>query len=125
MPRNRDRRYISNIELCLWFVKDGAKWTFNRQNDNYDGCVLRYPSESGGGYKRYHPCQKNVKLLEELIRRHSNEGDIILDPFIGSGATGVAALNLNRNFIGIEIDENYFNIAEERIKNVEKDKILT
>lgn len=58
MPRNRERRYISNIELCSWFVKDGAKWTFNRQNKNYDSCVLRYPSESGGGFKRYHPCQK-------------------------------------------------------------------
>lgn len=120
MPRNRDRRYISNIELCLWFVKVGEKWTFNRQNDNYDGCVLRYPSESGGGFKRYHPCQKNVKMLEELIRRHSNENDIVLDPFMGSGATGVAALNLNRNFIGIELDENYFKTAKERIENLNK-----
>lgn len=49
MPRNRDRRYISNIEMLSWYVKDGAKWTFNRQNDTYDGCVLKYPSESGGG----------------------------------------------------------------------------
>ena len=47
MPRNRDRRYISNIEMCSWYVKDGAKWTFNRQQTNYDACVLRYPSESG------------------------------------------------------------------------------
>lgn len=115
MPRNRDRRYISNIELCSWFVKDGAKWTFNRQNQSYDGCVLRYPSESGGGFKRYHPCQKNVKMLEELIKRHSNENDIVFDPFMGSGSTGVACLNTNRDFIGIELDENYFNIAKQRI----------
>lgn len=116
MPRNRERRYISNIELCLWFVKDGQKWTFNRQNNSYDGCVLRYPSESGGGFKRYHPCQKNIKLLEELVKRHSNEKDIVFDPFMGSGSTGVAALNMNRNFIGFEIDSNYFRIAESRIK---------
>ena len=118
MPRNRDRRYISNIELCSWFVKDGAKWTFNRQNTSYDGCVLRYPSESGGGFKRYHPCQKNVKMLEELIKRHSNENDIVLDPFMGSGSTGVACLNTRRNFIGVEADESYFNIASQRIKEI-------
>lgn len=118
MPRNRDRRYISNIELCSWFVKDGAKWTFNRQNETYDGCVLRYPSESGGGYKRYHPCQKNVKLIEELLKRHSNENDIVLDPFMGSGSTGVACMNNNRNFIGIEADEKYFEIAKERLDSM-------
>lgn len=118
MPRNRDRRYISNIELCSWFVKDGAKWTFNRQNETYDGCVLRYPSESGGGFKRYHPCQKNVKLIEELLKRHSNENDIILDPFMGSGSTGVACVNNDRSFIGIEADERYFNIAKERIESI-------
>lgn len=120
MPRNRDRRYISNIELCSWFVKDGAKWTFNRQNETYDGCVLRYPSESGGGFKRYHPCQKNVKLIEELLKRHSNENDIVLDPFMGSGSTGVACMNNNRNFIGIEANENYFNVAKERIDKLKK-----
>lgn len=118
MPRNRDRRYISNIEMCSWFVKEGEKWTFNRQNPNYDGCVLRYPSESGGGFKRYHPCQKNVKMLEELVRRHSNENDIVLDCFMGSGSTGIACLNTNRNFIGIEIDDTYFAVAKQRIEEV-------
>ena len=117
MPRNRDRRYIGNIEMFSWFVKDGAKWTFNRQNDTYDGSIITYPSESGGGFKRYHPCQKNVRMLEELIKRHSNEGDIVLDPFMGSGSTGIACLNNGRKFIGIEKDEGYFNIAVQRIEN--------
>lgn len=120
MPRNRERRYISNLELCSWFVKGGAKWTFNRQHSNYDGCVLRYPSESGGGFKRFHPCQKNSKMLEELIKRHSNVGEVVFDPFMGSGSTGVACVNTGRKFIGIEIDENYFRIATERIKQVQK-----
>lgn len=115
MPRNRERRYISNIEIASWFVKPGQKWKFHRINTNYDGCVISYPSESGGGYKRYHPCQKNIKMLEEFIIRHSDEGDIILDPFMGSGSTGIAALHTNRDFIGMELDENYFNIAKERI----------
>jgi DNA modification methylase len=53
MPRNRDRRYINNIEMFSWYVNKKAKWTFNRQNEKYDGCIFRYPSESGGGFKRY------------------------------------------------------------------------
>ncbi len=59
--------------------------------------------------------------MEELITILSNEDQTILDPFMGSGSTGVAAKNLNRNFIGIELDENYFNIAKERI-NQHKEK---
>ena len=117
MPRNRDRRYISNIEIASWYVKSGAKWTFNRQKDNYDGSVMLYPSESGGGFKRYHPCQKNVKMIEELILRHTNVGDIVLDPFVGGGTVAIACINTNRNYIGFELDETYFNIANERINN--------
>lgn len=63
-----------------------------------------------------HPTQKPVDMLEYLIKMYSNEGDIILDFTMGSGSTGVACGRTNRNFIGIEKDENYFQIAEERIK---------
>lgn len=115
MPRNRDRRFVSNIEMIQTFVKEG-KWTFNRQSSSYEGCVLRYPSESGGAFKRYHPTQKNLKMIEYLIKVFSNEGETVLDFTMGSGTTGVACKNLNRNFIGIELDENYFNIAKKRIE---------
>lgn len=63
-----------------------------------------------------HPTQKPVALLEELIKTFSNEGDTVLDNCMGSGSTGVASINTNRNFIGIELDENYFRIAKERIQ---------
>ena len=63
-----------------------------------------------------HPTQKPVALLEYLIKTYTNEGDIVLDNTMGSGTTGVACKNLNRNFIGIEKDEQYFKIAEQRIK---------
>jgi len=115
MPRNRERRYISNVELASWYVKNGDKWTFNRQNENYDGAVYKYPSESGGGFKRYHPTQKNLKLIEQIILRHANEGDIVLDPFMGGGTTAIACINTNRRYIGAELNESYFNIANERI----------
>ena len=115
MPRNRDRRYVNNIEMFSWYVKKNAKWVFNRRDSKYDGCVFRYPSESGGGFKRYHPCQKNLTLIENLIKRHSNEGDIVMDCFMGGGTTGVACVHTNRDFIGVEINEQYFNTAKDRI----------
>lgn len=75
-----------------------------------------------------HPTQKPVELLEYLIKTYTNENDLVLDNCMGSGSTGVAALNLNRDFIGMELDENYFEIAKERIekhKKELKDKVIS
>jgi site-specific DNA-methyltransferase (adenine-specific) len=81
----------------------------------------RYPSSvqrlSNGNNKNVHPTQKPVALMEYLIKTYTNEGETVLDFTMGSGTTGVAAKNLNRKFIGIELDEGYFNIAKERINN--------
>lgn len=79
---------------------------------NYPKTILTYSRETG-----LHPTQKSVELLEYLIKTYTNEGELVLDNCMGSGSTGVAALNTNRNFIGIELDDNYFNIAKERIEN--------
>ena len=68
-----------------------------------------------------HPTQKPVALLEWLIKTYSNEGELVLDNCMGSGSTGVACVNTNRRFIGIELDDNYFNIAEKRINEAVKD----
>ena len=118
MPRNRDRRFITNVEMIQLFIKSKGKWTFNRQHESYESSVLSYASESGGGFKRYHPTQKPIKLISYLLEICTNENDTILDPFMGSGSTGVACKNLNRKFIGIEKDEEYFKIAQERIGEV-------
>lgn len=67
---------------------------------------------------KYHPTQKPVPLLEYLIRTYTSEGETVLDNCMGAGSTGVAALNLKRNFVGIEIDHNYFQIAKKRIEEV-------
>ena len=69
------------------------------------------------GQNRVHPTQKPVDLLKYLIKTYSNEGDTVLDFTMGSGSTGVACLETNRNFIGIELDEDYYNIAKERCSN--------
>ena len=122
MPRNRDRRFITDYEFAVWAVKKGGKWTFNRLSDTYERpkivCGLTSKSEKVNGG---HPTQKPVEVMEWLINRLSNESDLILDPFMGSGSTGVAALNANRRFIGIELDEDYFNIAKKRIENTEEE----
>ena len=68
---------------------------------------------------KVHPTQKPVELLKYLIRTYTNEGDVVLDFTMGSGTTGVACKNLNRRFVGIELDENYFNIAKKRIESTE------
>lgn len=68
--------------------------------------------------ENYHPTQKPVALLEWLIKTYSNEGDLVLDNCMGSGSTGIACVNLNRNFIGMELTEQYFEIAKERIEKV-------
>lgn len=69
--------------------------------------------------KRYHPTQKPVRLIERLITASSNEGMVVLDPFIGSGSTALACVNLNRNYIGIDVDEDYVKISEQRIKELQ------
>lgn len=80
--------------------------------------VLEYAKDNDG----YHPTQKPVKLLEDLIQTYSNEGNTVLDFTMGSGSTGVACVNTNRNFIGIELDKGYFDIACKRIAEAEKEK---
>ena len=91
------------------------------RNDN-DG--FRYPKQviSFGVVERgtLHPTQKPVDLLEYLIKTYTNEGALILDNCMGSGSTGVACVNTNRDFIGIELDKDYFNIAKQRITGNQK-----
>lgn len=70
------------------------------------------------GKKQLHQNQKPIELIEQCIQKHSDEGDLVFDGFMGSGTTGVACKNLNRNFIGIELSQEYFNIAKERINEL-------
>jgi len=75
--------------------------------------------------KQFHPTQKPIAIIQRMVEASTREGDKILDPFMGSGTTGVAALRLNRKFIGIEKDENYFKLAEKRIsEELKQNKLM-
>ena len=88
--------------------------TFNLwEGKKYKSNILKYKKD----YTGHHPTQKPILLLEDLIKTFSNEGDLVVDLTMGSGSTGVACKNTNRNFTGIEMDDNYFNIATNRINN--------
>jgi len=89
-----------------------SKHRDNPEGSRYPKTVLKFKQEKG-----LHPTQKPVEMMEYLIKTYSNEGDVVLDNTMGSGTTGVACMNTGRNFIGIEKEENYYKIAEQRISS--------
>ena len=102
-PRNSKINYLTNCrEIALLAVKNG-KPTFN---SSYDNGIYNYPLQ--GGKLRFHPTQKNLNLFEELIQKHSNENDTVIDTFLGSGTTAIACRNTKRNFKGCEISKEYY-----------------
>lgn len=112
MPRNRDRLYVTACEFAVWATK-GKGWTFNRQREAYENTIFQYPIVSAK--QRIHTTQKPVDLIRDLILIHSNPDEIILDPFMGSGTTAIAAIETGRKFVGFELDHNYYMAAQERI----------
>ena len=90
----------------------GTVVTDNKDGLRHPKTIQKFARDKGG----YHPTQKPVALMEYLIKTYTNENDTVLDNCMGSGTTGVACVNTNRNFIGIELDKNYFNIAKQRIE---------
>ena len=110
-PMNGQYIYLSGVELAVWFKKSGAK-TFNAHCKN---TVFKYPN----GRSKLHPTEKNHELLKQLILDNSNEGDLVFDPCMGSGSHLLVAKNLNRKYLGVELSEKYFNIANKRIEENE------
>lgn len=107
-------KYLSDIEYCLYFRKGGYCMP-----QSYDDARTFYQAPINAKDKKLygHPTIKPLDAVMRHIRNSSKENDLVFDPFMGSGTTGVACKRLNRNFIGIELDENYFNIAKGRIEN--------
>ena len=112
VPINQKCTYLSNSrEIAIMGVKGGNP-TFH---SIYDDGVYKFPIPNFGG-KRLHSTQKSIPLFREIIEKHSNKGDLVIDPFLGSGTTAVASLSLDRQFMGCDIDAEYVNIAKNRIK---------
>tara|TARA_R110000744_G_scaffold197565_1_gene316836 strand:- start:388 stop:840 length:453 start_codon:yes stop_codon:yes gene_type:complete len=117
VPINSKINYLTNSrEIALTGVKK-SKPVFNSE---YDNGVYRYPIYHAKD--RFHPTQKSLKLFEDLIKKHSNQDDTVLDCFLGSGTTAVAALRTKRNFIGCEIDESYYIKMKERVEKYEDEQ---
>lgn len=106
-PMNGQYVYLSSIENAIWFKKRGG--TFNAHCKK---SVFTYPN----GKSKVHPTMKNIDLIRELILDNSNENDIMFDPCCGSGTHCLAAKELNRKYIGCELDEDWYKVACERLK---------
>lgn len=119
-PKIYKNGFLNSCELivCMW--NKGHKWNFSNQKDMHnfiETSICTFPERLKNPK---HPAQKPIKLLEHIIEIASNKGDIILDPFMGVGSTGVAAYNLHRNFIGIEIQKDYFDATIKRFNSLDK-----
>lgn len=124
-PFNRDRLFVNDVEFALWWVYNSkgkpAKWIFNRKNP-IEKCVIDTKVQSS----KLHPTMKDIKVIKHLIELLSNEGDLVFDPFMWSWTTALACEELNRNWVGCEIDEKYIGVINERLswfRNI-KDKTL-
>ncbi len=112
VPLNSKTNYLTNArEIAISGVK-GGKPTFNSE---YDNAVYKYPICHEKN--RFHPTQKPVELISDLIKKHSNVGDTVLDCFSGSGTTAIAAIKNNRNFLGCEISDTYYQKSIVRLQS--------
>lgn len=122
VPNFRKSSFLNSCELIVACWNKGHTWNFTSQKDmhNFIECGIcmgkeRIKDKDGNSL---HPTQKPVKVLEKIIKVGSNEGDTVLDCFCGVGSTGVAALRLKRNFIGIEIDKTYYEASKKRLEEI-------
>ncbi|MGN0593807.1 MAG: DNA-methyltransferase [Hominimerdicola sp.] len=117
VPNIRKSSFLNSCELIVCFWNKGHTWNFSAQNEMHN--FIENPICMGKERLKNpkHPTQKPVAILEKIIKIASNENDTVLDLFMGVGSTGVASAKLNRNFIGVEIDKEYFDAAKKRIEN--------
>lgn len=108
--------YMSQFEYILFFRKGKHKKINNCGTSDILSIPNKKTKDENG--KNLHDVEKPVNLMKVLVENSSNKGDLVFDPFMGIGTTGIACVESDRNFIGIEIDENYFNIAKNRIEKV-------
>lgn len=117
VPKIRKTSFLNSCELIVCCWNKGHVWNFTTQKEMHNFIETPICMGKERTKEPKHPTQKPVRVLKHIIKIASNEEGTVFDPFMGVGSTGDAALSLNRNFIGIEIDETYYNAAEKRLKN--------
>ncbi len=117
MPRNMNIHFVNSTEAWVYFIKDDTSGTFN--NDGKMEHDFIETSLTNGKEKQFgkHPTQKPTKVIGHFIKLLSNKEDVVLDPFMGSGTTGVCSRKLKRKFIGIELDNDYYELSKTRMLN--------
>lgn len=118
MPRNMNLHFINSTEAWIYFTYKKRTGTFNNNGKVLHDFIETSVTPSSERRHGKHPTQKPVQLMSHFVEVLSNPGDWVLDPFMGSGSSGVASKNLQRNFIGIELDHGYYNLAKDRIEEV-------
>lgn len=116
MPRNMNLHFVNSNECWIYFIKGKKTGIFNNKKLELDFIETSVTPKNEKKHGK-HPTQKPLRLLEYFIELLSNEGDLILDPFLGSGSSAVAAHKKNRNFIGIELNSEYCEIAKKRLND--------
>ncbi len=117
MPRNMNIHFVNSTEAWVYFIKDNTSGTFNNKGKVVHDFVETSLTTSKEKKFGKHPTQKPAKLIAHFISLLSNENDVLLDPFMGSGTTGVCARKMDRKFIGLELDENYYELSKTRMLN--------
>lgn len=118
MPRNMNLQFVNSTEAWIYFINEGTTGTFNNESkvfhDFFESSLTTQNEKRFGK----HPTQKPISILNHFTKILTNENDVVCDPFMGSGSTGVSCEIQNRKFIGIELNEEYYNIAKNRIQNI-------
>lgn len=117
MPRNMNLHFINSTESWVYFINEGKTGKFNNKgkaiHDFFESSTISAGEKSFGK----HPTQKPVVLMEHFVDLLTDQGDVVVDPFMGSGSTGVAAIKKDRRFFGIELDKNYFKLSKARLED--------
>ncbi len=121
VPKVRRAGFLNSCELIICMWNKGHTWNFTRQNEMHNFIETPICMGKERWKNPTHPTQKPLRVLKHIIKIASNPGDLVFDPFMGVGSTGVAALGLQRKFLGFEIDEDYFAAAGQRIRQTKED----
>lgn len=117
MPRNMNIHFVNSTEAWVYFIKDDTSGTFNNSGKMVHDFIETSLTTAKEKKFGKHPTQKPTKIISHFIKHLSNQNDVVLDPFMGSGTTGVCSRKMNRKFIGIDLDKEYYALSRTRMLN--------